>query len=164
MKYSNEIIIAKLKEYPTLKKKLRLLSFEMEHMVHITDEDMLQVMAQAISYREGMELRNTADLDKVMSIVLSYRERTAILNNEAFSTILFEVEKICRELSRIELYLNLLTESEKNILILSYVENLPWQELETRLGFSRRTIIRKRDVALTHMAELWSYSTNFMGK
>lgn len=163
MRYTNEMVIEKLKEYPILKKKLHLLSFEMEHMVRVSEADVLQTMAQALSCLNNATRSGSADLDKVMAVALSYRDRAAALNNEATTAIIQEWDEIYREVSRIDFYMSLLTEEERNILMLSYMEKLSWQELEKRLEISRRTIVRRRDAAVERMREMLNYAISLIG-
>ena len=162
MKYTNEMVIEKLKEYPIMKKKLYLLSFEMEHMMRVSETDVLQTMAQALSSWNNTSQSGNTDLDRVMAVALSYRDRATTLNNETSSAIIQEWDEIYRAVSRIDFYMSLLTEEERNILILSYMEKLSWKELETILGFSRRTIIRRRDAAVERIKELLNYATSIV--
>lgn len=162
MKYTSEMVIEKLKEYPILKKKLHLLSFEMEHMMRVSETDVLQTMAQALSCRNNAAQIGNPDLDKVMAVALSYRDRAAKLNNEATSALIQEWDEIHREVSRIDFYMSLLTEEEKNIVVYSYMEKLSWQELERRLGLSRRTIIRRREIVVNRLSELLNYTASVM--
>lgn len=161
MKYTDEMVIEKLKAYPILKKKLQLLSFEMEHMMRVSEEDVLQTMAQALSCRNNTSQSGNADLDKVMAVALSYRDRADALNNEAISAIIQEWDEIYREISRIDFYMSLLTKEEREVLILSYMQKHSWQELEKTLGLSRRTIARRQHSAINHLIELIEYASNF---
>ena len=157
-----KMVIEKLKEYPIMKKKLYLLSFEMEHMMRVSETDVLQTMAQALSSWNNTSQSGNTDLDRVMAVALSYRDRATTLNNETSSAIIQEWDEIYRAVSRIDFYMSLLTEEERNILILSYMEKLSWKELETILGFSRRTIIRRRDAAVERIKELLNYATSIV--
>ena len=162
MKFTNEMVIEKLKEYPILKKKLHLLSFEMEHMLRVSEADVLQTMTQALSCWNNTTQSGNPDLDKVMEVALSYRDRAAALNNEATLTIIKEWDEIYREVARIDFYMSLLTEEERSILVYSYMEKVSWQELELKLGFSRRTIIRRRDAVVNRLSELLNYTASIV--
>ena len=161
MKYTNEMVIEKLKEYPIMKKRLQLLAFEMEHMLRVSEDDVLQTMAQSLSCWNNASQNGNTDMDKVMEIALSYRDRTDALNNEAISAIIQEWDEIYRETSRIDFYMRLLTKEEREVLILSYMQKHSWQELEKTLGLSRRTIARRRHSAINHLIELIEYASNF---
>ena len=72
-----------------------------------------------------------------------------------------ELTKLKTELDRLDTYLSLLTEDYRRILTLYYIEGRPLRIIEQELGYSRRTLSRKKADGLEQLANMYEYTERF---
>ena len=86
------------------------------------------------------------------------------MNQEAVSDVFQECQQIRAEVDRLVFYTSLLPQEHREVLQLCYMENLTWQEMERETGYSRRTLVRRRNEAIERLTEMYNYTSNLTSK
>lgn len=164
MKYTTEMIVDKLKSYPMKKAQLTLLQFEMTRPAKISEHEMLEVMAYGTS-GNGSDVRGSGpNLDRTLGLALSYRNAAQAMNEDVKDSMLCEWNQLHMELEQLDFYMGLLKKEQQEILRLSYIERMTWQEMERETGYSRRTLVRRRNEAVERLTEMYNYTSNLTSK
>lgn len=164
MKYTTDMIVDKLKRYTMNKEQLALLRFELARPVNISESEMLETMAYGTSGGNPQVKGSTPNLDRTLGIVLSYRDATQEINEDVKASIIREWHQLNMDLEQLDFYMGLLKKELREILQLSYMENLTWQEMERETGYSRRTLVRRRNEAVERLTEMYNYTSNLTTK
>lgn len=164
MKYTKEAITEKLQAYPKMMEKLKLLQYELSHTAKISADEVLEAKAFGRASGEIPVKGSGPNLDKTLGLALSYREEARRLNQEAVSEVFQECQQIRAEVDRLLFYMSLLPQEHREVLRLCYMENLTWQETERETGYSRRTLVRRRNEAIERLTEMYNYTSNLTGK
>ena len=161
MKYSSDSVLKILEDYQALKEKQTLLQYELTHPAQITESELLQARAfpqkQSDLSPRGYVERN----DRQLMLALNYRKETCAANQEVIDTILEELRAVTNQITRLEFYMDLLSPEQTLILRLIYLEKKSWGEIETIMGLSRRTLVRRRADAVEKLVEMYNYAEQF---
>lgn len=164
MKYTKETITEKLQAYPRMMEKLKLLQYELSHTTRVSEDEVLEAKAFGRASGEIPVKGSGSNLGKTLGLALSYREEARRLNQETVSEVFQECQQIRAEVDRLVFYMSLLPQEHQEVLRLCYMENLTWQEMEREVGYSRRTLIRRRTEAIEHLTEMYNYTSNLTSK
>ena len=75
--YTYEMIVEKLKYYPVLQEKMKLLHFELGNVAHVSENDVLTSLAYGSPSYENFTGGNTDKRDRTMKMVLTYKNLAA---------------------------------------------------------------------------------------
>ena len=162
MIYSVKTIEEKLQSYGTLKKRLLLLEYELEHPKRVTSTEVLNALAYG-SLENGLFTTCTRNhTDRVFSLVGHYNETADIMNQEVLVQIHQERNQVCAELSRLDAYIDMLDGVQKKVIQARYIENKAWRIIEQETGLSRRTLIRRKQEGVQSLIQMYSYTNAVM--
>lgn len=122
MRYTNEMIIDKLKLYPEMQEKVKLLRFELNNAVHVSEDDVLASLSYGSSSSEKQSLGNSDSRDKIVKIALSYRSVAEQLNKQVVAEIVRELSEVSSEIERLDYYLSLLSPEHEQIVRLFFFD------------------------------------------
>ena len=159
MRYTNDMIMKKLENYRSVKKKLDLLSYELSHPAQITENEYLSAVATGTSRMDAQVRGNGPNLDKTLGLAVSYREKTEQINSDIVSEVFREWRELKAEIDRLDFYMGLLEPEHGQILRQYYVQGKKWHEIEEETNTPRRTIMRWRNEAVEHLTEMYNYTS-----
>ena len=115
-----------LKNYPSMKRRIEQLRFEMENPAVMDDKEFIESLALG-AHTEGQGRRGGGHLsDKTMAIALQYKNIKEDMEIEMFSAIRRELNMLEVELSRLERYVSLLDKPKADVIRLLYFERKSW--------------------------------------
>lgn len=156
-------VIADLKEYPVLKRKLALLQFERSHPPKITEDDVIDGMA--LSRPIDDTIRQTSYIsNKTMRIAMEYQDRKDYLNHETMREIVDEMTEVEASLQKLEFYVSQLEPKQAEVIQLHYFEGITWAELQKKLYVTSRALLKRRDSAIEELVSMYRYLGRIKGK
>ena len=144
-----------LASYPSLKRKLLQLQFEIENIDQlITEADILDSMA--FSQMNGERTTGGQLSDKTGSMALSYSENLDSMRLKTKAELEAELAKTALLLERIEYYIQILPPKSSDVLRLLFLENKTYTETAEALGVSVDTVKSKRKKGISEVAVMFS--------
>ena len=122
-------VIADLKEYPNLKRKLALLQFECSHPPKVTGDDVIGGMALSRPIDDGIRHAGYIS-DKTMRIAMEYQDRQNYLNHETKREIVEEMTEVEAALQKLEFYVSQLEPKQAEVIRAHYFEGITWAVLQ----------------------------------
>ena len=98
---------------------------------------------------------------KTQYILILYEFEVALSNNHDKAFIQNASKRMLQlylEIQRLEFYCSLLSSDLQSILALRYIHYKSWNEIEREIGYSYRTIMRKRSKAISQLTSMYNYS------
>ena len=121
----NEItkrVVKLLKAYPSMKRRIEQLRFEIDHYYTIDESELIESLALGAS-ADGQGFKYGGHpSDKTMAIALQYKGIKNRIESEALGDIRSELRMLEAEVTRLEFYVSLLDKLESDILRLKYFE------------------------------------------
>jgi len=164
MTYTYEMIVEKLRQYPMLQERMKLLRFELSNVTCVSEDDVLKSLAYGSPSCETGVRGSSDKNDRIMKMALSYKKIAAELNNEAIAEVLKELDEVQTQIERMDYYMSLLTEEQAQVLRLCFFQKKTWNSIESESGYSRRTLTKRRNEAVIRLAEMYSYMGEVMKK
>ena len=164
MRYTYEMIVEKLKLYPTLQEKNKLLCFELKKLARVSEDDILASLAYGSSSGEKTSSGNSNSQDRMLKVAMSYKSMAEQMNSQAVAEIVRELSEVNTEIERLEYHMSLLSPELVQIIRLFFFDRKTWYEIESETGFSRRTLTKRRTEAIERLAQMYSYTGEFISK
>ncbi|MDL2288127.1 hypothetical protein LJC32_01960 [Oscillospiraceae bacterium OttesenSCG-928-F05] len=153
--FTKENTIVRLKKYRTLQTIKSQLEFELESgMEIISDDDMISSLS--LIRPDGENVSTGRSGDRTSAIALSYHEKAEALRLRTKAELQQELRSIVVEMSRIEFYIGLLDEPERDVISALYIEGKRLDEAADRLSISRKTAIARRDKGIAALSAMFS--------
>lgn len=155
MKYTRNDIIKKLEAYPSMREKIALLRYELEHPATISPDEMIQAMA--FSHEDGIGRPTNSISNKTMYIAMNYQTEAARQLSGAMDEIVSKLVPLEREVDRLDYYLSFLDTQQREVVQKCFFEKLPLQKAADALSISLWSIRKRRDGALEKLTEMYNY-------
>lgn len=161
MTYTKDMMIDLLTTLKEKKTRIELLRFDLAHPVKVSESEMLSAMALGAPVNDGILRDKHSVSDKTMRIALSYKEVADRINRKSVEDMSEELLQLVSEVERLEFYMKFLSEEQRNLLEMLYINKRKWPEIENATGLSRRTLNRRKEDALNKLAEMYGYIEGF---
>ena len=152
-----------LASYPSKKKQISVLRYELEHPSHVSEEELIESLSLAKPAADGGKSPGHIS-NKTMMIALQYQDAAARMNGDVVAEIAQELSALEAEVERIDYYLTLLDEGQALVLRRYYIEQKPWAEIEAEFGLSQRALIKRRDDGVGELAEMFGFLGRIKGE
>ena len=153
---TKEDVIALLKTYPQLKKKINLLEYERQHPAQVSSQEVISGLALAHPISEGPGAAGHIS-NKTMQIALNFQEETDRLNYATVMEIDQELAILRGRIEKLEFYVAQLDKRQAEVIRKYYFEEKTWPELQKEMHASSRTLVKRRDDGLTALAAMGQY-------
>lgn len=144
MNNTRKQVIDFLKSYPELLRKITLLCYEMEHPTNISPDEMISAMSFAKCDGEGGHSTGVVS-NKTLYIAMNYQQAAARLNEECSGDLAKELFELERKANKLEYYMRVLPEHEREAIRLYFFEKRTLQEISDTLRISQWTVRKCRD-------------------
>ena len=149
-------VVERLKSYPSMKRRIDQLRFDLESIPAIGELELIESLALGIhsdgeGYRPGSH-----PSDKTMAIALQYKGMKRWMEQETENGIRQEIRSLELKVSRLEYYVSLLEYQKAAAIRLLYFENKTWDEATQQLHISRQTLFRHRKSAVYELASMYA--------
>ena len=146
-----------LKSWPSKKRQIEQLRYEIEHPALLGEKELIESLALGVN-SPGEGVSNSGHIsNKTMAIALQYQDIMQRINNETISGIIAELRSLEAEVSRLEYYVSLLDERKATAIRLLYFEQKSWNVTESELHVSKGTLSACRNDALSDLTKMYSY-------
>lgn len=146
-----------LDDYPSCKRKIALLRYELEHPQQITSDELIGALNFA--HGDGSMPSVPGHIsNKTMYIAMSYQEQVAKTNSDIMDSIATKLFALERETNRLEYYLSLLDEPYRNIITMLYIEQVSWDDISASIHASRRKANYLKAAAIDALVEMYTYA------
>lgn len=156
MKYTRNDIIKKLEAYPSMREKIALLRYELEHPATISPDEMIQAMA--FSHEDGIGRPTNSISNKTMYIAMNYQTEAARQLSGAMDEIVSKLVPLEREVDRLDYYLSFVEQRAAAVIRLYYFQHKSWDSIARELEMSRRSAQNIRNAAVDKLAEMYSFA------
>ncbi len=126
-----------LEAYPSTKRKIALLRYELEHPQQITSDELIGALNFA--HGDGQPSIPGHISNKTMYIAMSYQEQVTKTNSDIMDSIATRLYALEHEMNRLDYYLNLLDAPYRNIITLLYIDQVSWDALRQHPRFSAQS-------------------------
>lgn len=158
---TKEDVIALLKTYPQLKKKINLLEYERQHPAQVSSQEVISGLALAHPISEGPGAAGHIS-NKTMQIALNFQEETDRLNYATVMEIDQELAILRGRIEKLEFYVAQLDKRQAEVIRKYYFEEKTWPELQKEMHASSRTLVKRRDDGLTALMAMGQYMEGVM--
>ncbi len=149
---TREDVIALLKTYPQLKKKINLLEYERQHPAQVSSQEVISGLALAHPISEGPGAAGHIS-NKTMQIALNFQEETDRLNYATVMEIDQELAILRSRIEKLEFYVAQLDKRQAEVIRKYYFEEKTWPELQKEMHASSRTLVKRRDDGLPWLGQ-----------
>ncbi|MFI3293284.1 MAG: hypothetical protein SNI70_07170 [Rikenellaceae bacterium] len=150
-------VIRILESYPSAKRKIALLRYELEHPQQITSDEL--VGALNFAHGDGSMPSVPGHIsNKTMYIAMSYQEKAAAVNSEVLDSIATKLFVLEREVNRLEYFVSLMDEADQETITEHYMHQRTSEDIAEKSGLSRRTVFKQRNKAIDNLVEMYLYS------
>ena len=140
-----------LRSYPTMKKEIMALEFELGRFSGTLHPETIENMV--FSHGDGERVSATQRSDKTADIAIEHFD--SLINGE-YHVLRTLISNMRFELHRIEYYLSLLPGKEAAVIEMFYFETLTWDQISEKTLLAIRTLQRHKDKALAQLAHFYS--------
>lgn len=158
---TKEDVIALLKTYPKLQKKINLLEYERMHPSQVSPEDIISGLAFAHPL-EGGTTQPGHISNKTMQIALNFQDEADRMNYSTILEIDQELHTLKRRIKKLEFYVSQLEKKQAEVIRKYYFEEKTWPEIQKELHMSSRTLVKRRDDGLDALAAMGQYMDGVM--
>jgi len=144
-----------LTNYKSDCERITLLRYELQHAARISQDEMIEAMN--FSHGDGTADRSGHVSDKTFYIANQFRAEAAERNNEVIHEIADRLVELEEKINRLEYYMTLLKDQERQALRAIYYENCTLQETSEALGVSKWTVRKLRDAAVDRLVSMYSF-------
>lgn len=146
-------VIGILENYENNNRRIAVLRYELKHAAHITQEDMIEMMAY--NHNEGSRPQSGGHADRTFDIATNYERSADKLNKETLDDISAQLTKLEQERERLLYYVSLLPKRQAKVLELYYFESLALDQIAQDMNLSTKTLRKLRNEAVDMLAELY---------
>lgn len=144
-----------LTNYKSDCERITLLRYELQHAARISHDEMIEAMN--FSHGDGATGSSGHISDKTFYIASQFRTETDELNNVVAREIADRLMKLEEKVNRLEYYMALLKDQERQVLRAIYYEECTLQETSETLGISKWTVRKLRDSAIDRLVGMYSF-------
>lgn len=148
-------VINLLTSYKSDCERISLLRYELQHPARISQDELIEAMN--FGHGDGTAGMSGHISDKTFYIANKFRADAAEMNNEVTHEISGRLVELEEKINRLEYYMSLLKEQERQVLHTIYYEGCTLQETSEALGISKWTVRKLRDTALDRLAGMYSF-------
>jgi len=149
-------VIEWLKTYPSTKRRIELISFELSSCPMISENEIIESMALS-AHLEGQGYNHGGHpSDKTMAIALHYKGKMWSIEDDMKREMRQELRALKSDLDRLEHYVSILKKREGDVIRLLYFEQKTWFEAEEELRVSKQTLSRCRKSAIRELVSMFS--------
>lgn len=142
-----------LENYREFQRKITAFRFRIGHLIKVTEAEVIgQMVMPGRNY--GIERADSYFSDTTMHTALNYEERTCSMNSEEISRLEKKLFQLERENEKTEFFVSLLEPRHAKMLRLHYFEGRVWNDVAEGEETSLKTILKRRAVAVKHLAML----------
>lgn len=150
-----EKVMELLRDYPRMKKKISLLRYELEHPVKLSPEDMIEVMSFA---KGNSDVHSSGTVsNKTLYIAMNYQQETDKIRSQAAEEIISRLVSLEQTVNRLEYYISLLQEDEREVVQRLYFERRTLLDLADTFNVSIWSVRKLRDNADEHLAQMYDF-------
>lgn len=144
-----------LENYNDSKKKISILTFELEHPVAISEEGLIQSLS--ISSPSGGGVSSGTISDKTSNTALNYRNVAEYLRQEVRREQEKQLNVLASEKERLDHFISLLDSRYANVIKLYYIDRLTWLEVQEQLQIAHATVMHYRDLGINELVNDYKY-------
>ena len=152
-----EELIEELRNYRIKKKKIELLSFELENSYELTDTEIIEALSLGHAQGESLPVKGGHISDKTMKIALHYEDISLRMRTESLMQIKRELHSLKSEINRIEYYVGLLDSCQEEVIRFYYFDGKTWPEIKEQLHTSQRALIKRRDDGVNELVKIYCF-------
>lgn len=158
---TKEDVIALLKTYPKLQRKINLLEYERLHPSRVSQDEVISGLAFAHSL-EGGTIQPGHISNKTMQIALKFQDETDRMNYATILEIDQEVHALKCRIDKLDFYVSQLEKKQAEVIRKYYFEEKTWNEIQKELHVSSRTLVKRRDDGLEALVSMGQYMDEVM--
>lgn len=140
---AREDVIALLKMYPKLQRKVRLLEYERLHPPKVSQNEVINGLALSHPLDGGTSSAGHIS-DKTMQIALNFQDETDRLNYATVLEIDQELHILKNRIAKLEFYVEQLDKKQADVIRKYYFEEKTWPEIQKEMHISSRTLSKYR--------------------
>jgi len=152
-------VLGRLKSYRSAKRKIEQLQFELRNHQSISEDELIESIALGFRLGGGGYSRGHLT-DKTMAIALHYKGAMKKMGDETKRDILKELCRLVIEVDRLERYVSLLEEREREVVTMLFFEGKKWAEAWDKLDISKQALSSCRKSAINQLASMYSLVKN----
>jgi hypothetical protein len=149
-----------IKEYPTLVEKRKVLKIQLDNFNGITDEDIITSMC--FSHPEGERVQSSDLSDKTAKVAIAYKRRKSRMNDELYSYLFKEYERLDEEITFLEGAIKELPEDLSEVMRAMVLGGLSWEDTEYASCQARSTLSTKRKKAINALVRIYQIRASQM--
>lgn len=151
-------VVSLLETCQERKRKIALLHYELEHLAHTSEAEMISAMA--LGHGSGSNGGHTEGhiSDKTLYIALNYQSKVDKMNTDTKEEIVVQLVELEQEQARLEYYTSLLEGRHALVIRLAYLEGLSWDEVAKKAGVAVRTAHKIKNQALDQLAGMYQFT------
>lgn len=153
---TREDVIALLKTYPKLQKKIRLLEYERLHPSQVSQDEVISGLALSHPLDGGSSPAGHIS-DKTMQIALNFQDEADRLNYATILEIDQELHILRNRIKKLEFYVSQLEKKQAEVIRKYYFEEKTWPAIQKEMHISSRTLSKYRDDALDALSAMGQY-------
>ncbi len=158
---TKEDVIALLKTYPQLVKKIKLLKYERQHPAQVSTQEVISGLALSHPLDGGAGAPGHIS-NKTMQIALNFREEADRMNYETVMEIDQELIGLRSRVEKLDFYIAQLDRKQAEVIRKYYFEEKTWPELQKEMHASSRTLVKRRDDGLAALVAMGQYLKGVM--
>lgn len=149
-----------IKEYPTFVEKRKVLKIQLDNFNGITDEDIITAMC--FSHPDGERVQSSELSDKTGKVAIAYKRRKSRMNDEIYSYLLKEYERLDEEITFLEVAIKELPEELSEVMRTLVLEGSTWDDTEYSSCQARSTLSTKRKKAIDALVRIYQIRASQM--
>ena len=149
-----------IKEYPTLIQKRKVLKIQLENFNGITDEDIISTMC--FSHPDGERVQSSDLSDKTAKVAIAYKRSKSRMNDELYSYLFKEYERLDEEITFLEGAIRELPEELSEVMRAMVIGGLSWEDTEYASCQARSTLSSKRKKAIDALVRIYQIRASQM--
>lgn len=153
---TREDIIALLKTYPKLQKKINILEYERLHSSKVSQDEVISGLALGHPLT-GISGAAGHISNKTMQIALNFQDEADRLNYETILEIDQELHTLRQRIEKLDFYVSQLNKKQAAVIRKYYFEEKTWPEIQKEMHISSRTLSKYRDDGLDALAAMGQY-------
>ena len=153
---TREDVIALLRIYPKLQRKVRLLEYERLHPPEVSQDEVINGLALSHPLDGGTSSAGHIS-DKTMQIALNFQDETDRLNYATVLEIDQELHILKNRIAKLEFYVEQLDKKQADVIRKYYFEEKTWPEIQKEMHISSRTLSKYRDDGLDALSAMGQY-------
>ncbi|WP_409967649.1 hypothetical protein RFF05_13850 [Bengtsoniella intestinalis] len=143
--------------YPSTKKKIALLRYELEHPQQIDTNALIESLT--FSHGDGESVRMPSHIsNKTMFIAMNYQEAAHKIEHEALDDISSRLYALEYQVNKLHHCVSLLEDRHQAIITLFFFERKTWDEITDTLGLAYRTARKLKEAAIDELVAMYAFT------